>query len=308
MTLAPPRPAWQIAPMNGAWTDIFRQIPLPGVGGLLEMLVLSVLFYYMIRFFRGTRGAQVLLGFVTALVAMLVLTRFFNLDTLNWLLQRLSVYLVIAFVVIFQPEIRRALAELGKQHVFATSLRERGILDEIVQAISRLAAAKIGALIAIEREIGTRAVQETGTRLDSLVTAELLATIFFPHTPLHDGGVIIEGDRIRAAGCVFPLSARDIGKSGTRHRAAVGLSEETDALVIVVSEETGAISLAYKGRLSRGLDEDRLLRLLSSVLLRAAKTQSRWQRLRQNLDLSTEGIARTEEMMEREFEDPPKNT
>lgn len=293
--------------MNSAWTDFFRQIPLPGVGGVLEILVLSVGFYYAIRFFRGTRGAQVLLGFVTALVAMLVLTRIFNLDTLNWLLQRLSVYLVIAFVVIFQPEIRRALAELGKQHVFATRLRERGIIDEIVQAISRLAAAKIGALIAIEREIGTRAIQETGTRLDSLVTAELLATIFFPHTPLHDGGVIIAGDRIRAAGCVFPLSAREIGKTGTRHRAAVGLSDETDALVIVVSEETGAISLAYKGRLSRGLDENRLSRLLSSVLLRAAKTQSRWQRLRQNLDFSTEGIARTEEMMEREFEDPPKN-
>ena len=293
--------------MNGAWTDIFRQIPLPGVGGLLEILVLAVLFYYTILFFRGTRGAQVLLGFVTAVVAMLVLTRIFNLDTLNWLLQRLSVYLVIAFVVIFQPEIRRALAELGKQHVFATTERERGILDEIVKAVSGLAADKIGALIAIEREIGTRAVQETGTRLDAAVSAELLATIFFPRTSLHDGGVIIEGDRIRAAGCVFPLSPRDIGKTGTRHRAAVGLSEETDAVVVVVSEETGAISLAYKGRLSRGLDEERLHRILSAVLLRGSQALGRWQRFRQKLDLSTEGIARTEEIMEREFEEPPKN-
>ena len=293
--------------MNNSWTDFFQQTSLPGVGGLLEMLVLAVLFYYTILFFRGTRGAQVLLGFVTAIVAMLVLTRMFNLDTLNWLLQRLSVYLVIAFVVIFQPEIRRALAELGKQHVFATTQRERGLLDEILQAISRLAADKIGALIAIEREIGTRAVQETGTRLDSTVTAELLATIFFPHTPLHDGGVIIVGDRICAAACVFPLSGRDIGKLGTRHRAAVGLSEETDALIIVVSEETGAISLAYKGRLIRGLDEARLRRILSTVLLRGVKTQSRWKRIRQNLDLSAEGLARTEEMMEREFDDPPQN-
>ena len=292
--------------MDGAWTDWLRHIPLPGVGGLLEIFVLSVVFFYTILFFRGTRGAQVLLGFVTALVAMLVLTRMFNLDTLNWLLQQLSVYLVVAVVVIFQPEIRRALAELGKQHVFSTQ-RERGTLDEIVRAISLLAEGKIGALIAIEREIGTLAVQETGTRLDSLVSADLLATLFYPRTALHDGGVIIEGDRVRAAGCVFPLSSRDIGKSGTRHRAAVGLSEESDALVIVVSEETGAISLAYKGRLSRGLEEERLRRLLASVLLRGAKTQSRWQRLRQNLDLSTEGIARTEEMMEREFEEPPKN-
>ena len=293
--------------MNNSWMDLFQPISLPGVGGLLEMLVLAVLFYYTILFFRGTRGAQVLLGFVTAIVAMLVLTRMFNLDTLNWLLQRLSVYLVIAFVVIFQPEIRRALAELGKQHVFATTQRERGLLDEILQAISRLAADKIGALIAIEREIGTRAVQETGTRLDSAVTAELLATIFFPHTPLHDGGVIIVGDRICAAACVFPLSGRDIGKLGTRHRAAVGLSEETDALVLVVSEETGAISLAYKGRLIRGLDEARLRRILSSVLLRDAKTQGRWQRFRQNLDLSAAGLSRNEETMEREFDDLPKN-
>jgi diadenylate cyclase len=293
--------------MNNAWTDFFRSAPLPAVGGLLEILVLSVVFYYIIQFLRGTRGAQVLLGFVTAVVVMLLLTRLFNLDTLNWLLQRLSVYLVIAFVIIFQPEIRRALAELGKQHVFATTLRERGVLDEIVQAVSRLAADKIGALIAIEREIGTRAVQETGTRMDSVVTAELLATIFFPHTPLHDGGVIIEGDRIRAAACVFPLSSRDIGKIGTRHRAAVGISEETDAVVVVVSEETGAISLAYKGRLIRGLDEARLRRILSSVLLRAAKQKSRWQRLGQSLDLTPEGVARTEELMEREFEDSAKN-
>ena len=293
--------------MNTAWTDIFRQIPNPGVGGLLEMLVLAVLFYYAILFFRGTRGAQVLLGFVTAMIAMLILTRIFHLDTLNWLLQQFSVYLVVAFLIIFQPEIRRALAELGKQHVFASTLRERGILDEVVEAVSRLAADKIGALIAIEREIGTRAVQETGTRVDSLVNAELLATIFFPHTPLHDGGVVIEGDRVRAAACVFPLSGRDIGKLGTRHRAAVGLSEESDALVIVVSEETGAISLAYKGRLIRGLDEARLRRILSSVLLRDAKTQSRWRRLRQNLDLSPAALARTEDLVEREFEDPPKN-
>ncbi|MDD3441251.1 MAG: diadenylate cyclase CdaA [Kiritimatiellae bacterium] len=293
--------------MNNAWTDFFRSAPLPAVGGLLEILVLAVVFYYIIQFLRGTRGAQVLLGFVTAVVVMLLLTRLFNLDTLNWLLQQLSVYLVIAFLIIFQPEIRRALAELGKQHVFATTLRERGVLDEIVQAVSRLAADKIGALIAIEREIGTRAVQETGTRMDSVVTAELLATIFFPHTPLHDGGVIIEGDRIRAAACVFPLSSRDIGKIGTRHRAAVGISEETDAVVVVVSEETGAISLAYKGRLIRGLDEARLRRILSSVLLRAAKQKSRWQRLGQSLDLTPEGVARTEELMEREFEDPAKN-
>ncbi|MDD2239447.1 MAG: diadenylate cyclase CdaA [Kiritimatiellae bacterium] len=292
--------------MNPEWLEFVQRVPLPAAGGLLEILVLTIMFYYVIQFLRGTRGAQVLLGFVTSVIIMLVLTRIFNLDTLNWLLQQLSVYLVIAFLIIFQPEIRRALAELGKQHVFDTTLRERGVLDEILQATSRLADDKIGALIAIEREIGTRSVQETGTRMDSAVTAELLATIFFPNTPLHDGGVIISGNRIRAAACVFPLSTRDIGKIGTRHRAAVGISEETDSVVIVVSEQTGAISLAYKGRLIRGLDDTRLRRILSSVLLRAAKSKSRWQRLRQSLDLTPEGVARTEELMEHEFEDSTK--
>lgn len=284
-------------------------ITLPGWGGAIEILVLAAFIYYAILFFRGTRGAQVLLGFIISIVAMLLLTRVLNLDTLNWLLQRLSVYLVIASIVIFQPEIRRALAELGKQHVFATSVRERGVLDELVQTVVRLSSDKIGALIAMEREIGTRAIQETGTRLDSLVTADLLCTIFFPHTPLHDGGVIIAEDRIRAAGCVFPLSSRALtGNLGTRHRAAVGISEETDALVIIVSEETGAISIAYRGRLARGLDEARLHRILSSLLLRDAKTQNRWKRFRRNLDLSPEAIARTDENLEPEFENPPPHS
>ncbi|NLB65517.1 MAG: TIGR00159 family protein [Lentisphaerae bacterium] len=293
--------------MSMSWADI-TQIPGPKLLSIgIEIGVLTAVIYLTIQFLRGTRGVQVLLGFVISVVAMLVVTRAFKLDTLNWLLQQLSVYLGIAFVVIFQPEIRRALAELGKQPVFANTARVRGILDEVVQAISQLAESKIGALIAIEREIGTLAIQETGTRMDSVVTAELLATIFFPHTPLHDGGVIIEGDRIRAAGCVFPLSSRDIGKYGTRHRAAVGISEDTDAVAIVVSEETGAISLAYRGRLIRGLDENRLRRILSSVLLRAARQTSRWQRLRESLDFTPAALARTEELMEREFEDSSKD-
>ncbi|MDR0993227.1 MAG: diadenylate cyclase CdaA [Verrucomicrobiota bacterium] len=295
--------------MKNVWADFLQSAPWPEVGELLEILVLAILIYYVILFFRGTRGAQVLLGLVTAVVFALVLTRMFNLDTLNWLLQRLSVYMVIALLVIFQPEIRRALAELGKQHVFANTMRERGVLDEIMEAIASLANDKIGALIALEREIGTRAIQETGTRLDATVSNELLCTLFFPRTPLHDGGVIIAESRIRAAGCVFPLSSRRLtGNLGTRHRAALGLSEETDAIVVVVSEETGAISLAYKGRLIRGLDETRLRRILSSALLRGVKKQGRWQRLRNNLDLSAEGIARTEELMETEGEEPPQNS
>ncbi len=254
--------------MAWAWIERF---PWPGFAGLLEIAVLSVLFYFTIQFFRGTRGAQVLTGLIVVLVLLTVLTRLFRMDALYWLLQRFSVYLAVALVVIFQPEIRRALAEVGKPHMFGMTARERSLVDAIVEAAVLLSERKIGALIAIERQIGTRPVQETGKPIDAVVTQELLATLFFPHTPLHDGGVIIRGNRIVAAGCVFPLSQQDEAARtlGTRHRAALGLTEETDAVVVVVSEETGAISVALNGRLSRGLDEERLRRTLGAVLHRA---------------------------------------
>lgn len=281
------------------------QIHIPGFSEALEILVLGAMFYYVILFFRGTRGAQVLLGLVMVLLVLMLLTQLFHLDAVNWLLKRFSVYLAIAFVIIFQPEIRRAMAELGKPHVFTSTLQERTVVDNIVQAILLLAERKIGALIAIERETGTLAIRETGTKIDSVVTPELLSSIFYPHTPLHDGGVIIHQDRIVAAGCLFPLSAREeLSKSlGTRHRAAIGLTEETDAIVVVVSEETGTMSVAYKGRLSRGLDEDRLRRVLSAVLLRPKRAKSRWSRAREQLDLTPEGVAKTDAIMAEEFDD-----
>ena len=268
----------------------------PGWGGVLEIVALAVLFYYGILFFKGTRGAQVLWGFLSALVIMLFVTKFFALDTLNWLLQQLMGSLMIAAIVIFQPEIRRVLAELGKQHVLGRE-RKEDILDELLDAVFSLAQSKIGAIIALEREIGTRAIQETGTRLDAEVSSALLQTIFFPRTALHDGGVIIEGGRVRAAGCVFPLSSSTMGgKTGTRHRAAAGMSEETDALVIVVSEETGAVSLASGGRLIRGLDEARLRRYLSALFVRAKTRRNPLARLRE--ELSLESIERTNDELE----------
>ncbi len=270
-----------------------KQLNLPDFGGLVEIAILTVVFYYIVLFFRGTRGAQVLTGLAVFIALMLLLTYLVRLDTLNWLLQRFTVYLAIALVVIFQPEIRRALAELGKQHVFTGTSAERGLVDALVQAVGILSERKIGALIAVEREIGTRSVQDTGKRLDAQVSAELLATLFFPHTPLHDGGVIIRGDRVAAAGCVFPLSQQDgLSRSlGTRHRAAIGLTEETDALVIVVSEETGTISVAFNGRLSRGFDEERLRRLLTAVLVRRKAARSRVDRARAALDVSADLLA-----------------
>lgn len=264
---------------------------------VVQIAVLWYAYYYVFVFLRGTRGAQVVVGLVILLVILLGLTQWFNLDALNWLLRQLSVYVALALLIVFQPEIRRALAELGKQPVFSISIEKRGMIDQLVEAVNTLAGHKIGALIAIEREIGTRSVQETGVKLDAPVVAELLASLFFPHTPLHDGGVIIQGNRIVAAACVFPLSHNtDLHKTlGTRHRAAVGLSEETDAVVVVISEETGAISVCYRGRLSRGLDEERLRRFLAA-LLKGKRADSALRRVQEQLDLTPEGIAKSEEL------------
>lgn len=245
-----------------------HSIEYPGVTGTVEILILAVVFYFLVKFFRGTRGAAVLTGLIILFAFLMVITRFTNLLILNWLLQKLMVYLALALVVIFQPEIRRALARLGRQGNFLAGKARRALADPITDAVLLLASRKIGALIAIEREVETRGIQDTGTRLNSEVSAELLASIFYPGAPLHDGGVIISENRIAAAGCVFPLTQNDdlARNLGTRHRAAIGLTEETDTVVIVVSEETGVISIAYNGRLKRGFDGPHLHRVLSSFL------------------------------------------
>ncbi|MDA1043928.1 MAG: diadenylate cyclase CdaA [Verrucomicrobia bacterium] len=268
-----------------------------GIEDLFQILVLAWAYYYIFLFFRGTRGAQVLVGLALVMVMLMGLTQIFSLNELNWVLRKLSVFIGVAMLVIFQPEIRRALAELGRQPVFAASAQKRTVVDHIVSAVAQLSEQRVGALIAVEREIGTRAIQETGVKLDATVSPELLASIFFPHTPLHDGGVIIRDNKIVAAGCMFPLSQNaDISKSlGTRHRAAIGLCEETDAVVIVVSEETGTISVSHRGRLSRGLNEDRLRRFLT-VLLVKGQGEAAWRRAQVKLDLTPEGIAKADDL------------
>ena len=157
--------------------------------------------------------------------------------------------------------------------------------------MNTLSSRKIGALIAIEREVGIRPVQESGTQLDSLLTPELLTSLFFPNSPLHDGGVIIRGERITAAGCLFPLSQREeLSRSlGTRHRAAIGLTEESDAVVLVVSEETGTVSIAHKGKLSRGLDEEKVQRMLNALLVRLGNSSQRLRKENPNLFLTQSG-------------------
>jgi len=239
----------------------------------VEILLLAAVIYYLLLLVRGTRGAAVLTGFLIVLLGIAGFTQLFHLDVINWILSRFLALLAIAVLVIFQPELRRALAQLGSRNPFTSSRLRIELADVLAETARALAQKRCGALMAIEREIGFRGVAETGVAVDAKATPELLTTIFFENTPLHDGGVILRGDRVVAAACVFPLTQQS-GLStqlGMRHRAAIGLSEETDAIVIVISEETGDISVAVNGQLRRGLDPDALRQYLSQTLAPPAR-------------------------------------
>jgi diadenylate cyclase len=242
----------------------------------LEIFILAVLIYFAFRFVRGTRGWPVVIGFVVVLLALTVVTTLLNLQVLRWILGSASVFIALGTLVIFQPELRRMLAELGNLPLFASTSEQRESIEIVIQTCERLADVRIGALIAIEQSIQLQEATEAGIKVDCDVTPEMLEAIFFPNNAIHDGGVIIKGDRIAYAACIFPLSQRsDLNKSlGTRHRAALGLSEETDALVVVVSEENGMMSHAYKGQLVRGVTLEELRSFLTSVILRPARTNN----------------------------------
>ncbi len=238
----------------------------------LEILILAVTIYYAFRFLRGTRGWPVVIGFVLVLLALTLVTTALDLKILRLLLGTFSAFFAVAVLVIFQPELRRMLAELGSLPLFASTSEQRESIEVIIQTVERLADIRIGALIAVEQSIQLQEAVESGIRVDCDATPEMLETIFFPNNAIHDGGVIIKGDRIAYAACIFPLTQRkDLNKTlGTRHRAAIGLSEETDAVVVVVSEETGMISHAYKGQLVRGVTPEELRSFLTSVIVRPA--------------------------------------
>jgi diadenylate cyclase len=241
----------------------------------LEILILAVLIYYAFRFLRGTRGWPVVIGFVVVLLALALVTTALDLKVLRWLLGTFSAFFAVAVLIIFQPELRRMLAELGNLPLFTSAHEQRESIEVIIQTVERLAEVKIGALIAIEQSIQLQEAVESGVPVDCEATPEMLETIFFPNNAIHDGGVLIKGDRITYAACIFPLTQRqDLNKSlGTRHRAAIGLSEETDAVIVVVSEETGMISHAYKGQLVRGVSLEELRAFLTSVLLQPVKSR-----------------------------------
>ncbi len=242
----------------------------------LEILILAVGIYYASRFVRGTRGWPVVIGFVVVVLALTAVTTLLRLEVLRWLLGSASVFIVLGALVIFQPELRRMLGELGNLPLFATTHEQRANIEVIIQTCERLADVRIGALIAIEQSIQLQEAVESGITVDCEATPEMLETIFFPNNAIHDGGVLIKGDRITHAACIFPLTQRsDLNKSlGTRHRAGIGLSEETDAAIIIISEETGAISYAYKGQLVRNVTVEELRAFLTSVLLRPAKARN----------------------------------
>ena len=250
----------------------------------LEIFILAVAIYLATRFVRGTRGWPVVIGFTILLLATTLAAALLKLEVLSWLLGNASFVLILGAVIIFQPEIRRMLGELGNLPLFSTVREQRENIEVVVGTCERLAEVRIGALIAIEQSIQLYEAVESGIVIDCEATPEMLETIFFPNNAIHDGGVILKGDRIAYAACIFPLTQRsDLNKSlGTRHRAALGLSEETDAPIVVVSEESGAISYAYKGQLVRGVSIEELRSFLTSVIVRPTRARGvlGWLRLR----------------------------
>ncbi|HEX2205922.1 MAG TPA: diadenylate cyclase CdaA [Longimicrobium sp.] len=250
-------------------SDFFTQVGFlgPNWKDLLEILIVAYVFYRVLLVLAGTRAIQMLLG-LFLVVGVYAAARLFNLDLLEYLLATLFQFGVIAALVVFQPELRSALAQLGQNRLFRffTRLEEREVAGEIVEAVEELSRDKTGAIIAVEQEIGLGEYVETGTPLQARVSAPLLQNIFTPYSLLHDGAAVVRGDEIVAAGVILPLTQFPVADRtlGTRHRAALGLSEETDALVIVVSEETGTISVAHRGRLQRGLTPDALQKVLAA--------------------------------------------
>ena len=236
----------------------------------IEILLLAVSIYYGYLYFRGTRGAKVFTGLAILFIFLTLVSQILNLTVISWLLRSLTAFIAVALVVIFQPELRRALAELGSNHFFSSARQNRETIDVVADAVFELANKQLGALIAIERDTGIRSFAESGVNLDCEISQELLLTIFFPKTPLHDGGIIIRDDRIIAAACIFPVSQReDLDRTfGLRHRAGLGITEESDAIAIVVSEETGNISVCHRGKIERGFKPGNLEKRLAELLLR----------------------------------------
>jgi diadenylate cyclase len=263
--------------MTGIWLTLFR--------ASVEIILLAVGIYYALNLIRGSRGAPVAYGLAVVLLGMEGLAALMRLEVLAWLLGKFFAFSAIAVVVLFQPELRRILARLGTQSMLTPVKQQRDTIEIIIDTVERLAEVKIGALIAVERTVPLQDAVSSGVNIDCAATPEMFETLFFPNNAVHDGGVILAGDRISRAACVFPLTRRsDLSPSlGTRHRAAIGLTEETDAIVVVVSEETGGISYASEGRLIRGVTLEQLRAFLTSALLMRSKPRTAVEWIRSTL-------------------------
>ena len=261
-------------------STVFRR-PAISWWDLLDILVVWFIVYEVLKLIRGTRAVQMVLG-GGFLVALFYGSRWGQLETVNWLIRNLAGYLVFAFIVLFQSDIRRALAHLGRAPFFRYLAKEESAeesIEELIVAAGMLSAKRVGAIIAIERQIGLRNYIEGGIPLDAVLTYDLIVSIFQTSSPLHDGAVIVQEDRVAAAACFLPLTVNPklSRELGTRHRAAIGLTEENDAIAIVVSEETGVISVVSDGQIERSLDTDQLRRRLKSLVVQrrsGAKRQS----------------------------------
>ena len=243
---------------------------------LIQIVLVAGGIYYLLRLISRTGASQILVG-VLLIVGVYFIARLLDLRLILYVLENLFQYGAIAALIIFQPELRTGLARIGRARSFRflSHMQQRELVDEIVEAVERLSRAKIGAIIALERDVKLEEYAETGTRIHANVEASLLVSIFAPYGPLHDGAVLISGDTIVAAGVILPLTQFPVtDKSlGTRHRAALGLSEESDAIVVVVSEESSIVSVAQRGRIERNVDPERLHALMNGVAL--AKTAAR---------------------------------
>lgn len=258
--------------MHGLISQILDTFSRFTLSSALDIIIVTSLFYGVLMVVRGTRADQVLRGVILLFIFFSIMASLFHLTMVDWLLHNSPVVLLVAIPIIFQPELRRALEQVGRtsaiiNHPLATlsTPMQTSAAEEIVDGVTRLAQRHYGALIVLEGTTGLQDFVQSGSRMDSLISADLIVTVFFVNGPLHDGAMIVRGDRIVAAGCVLPLTdnPRAAGR-GTRHRAAIGITEQTDAACIVVSEETGTISIARAGNLMTNLTRERLLRYLEA--------------------------------------------
>ena len=243
----------------------------------VEILVLWLVIYQLYRAFQATRGARILVGLATVLISFILISSLLELPVLGWILRQAVFVLAFALLIIFQPEIRSALAKIGSTRFLSFDSGQRKFLTLLQDSVIQLSKKRYGALFALERSISLKEVQQTGVEIGGELSVELAMSLFFPKSALHDGGVVLDEERITAAGCVFPVTQRDVSDRslGLRHRAAIGMTEETDAVAVVVSEETGAISIAVDGVLERFKNESEFRERLDEIFLNNEQKENR---------------------------------